>query len=380
VAVLIGGTATSGGADFFGPGDAGGTRLAATASGDVAALTLNIGAGSTFTSLKVALYSDRPGTTPPSTAEPDTKLGEATITGTTAGNRTVSLPTPVTVVSGTQYWLMVLPLGGNLNFNGATGATGYKGTTGQSALAATFPATTFSDTGVNGGVPMDAETGSEAHSGSASGGVRFLVAPAGRKTASAGVAASLHMAAAAAGAKTGNAAGSATAKLTTTAAGGRFVGAPAAALVKLATTVTGGRVVGASANASVKLTPTVTGLKRGLAAASSLLRLSTQAAGSAAAPQAASGPASALLHLSPAVAGRKVATSGVAIAQLDVARGGQPRPGSRVRSARTTKRQHAPAVHHARSWARSRASRSPARSPASPRSSRAARARRSCGC
>lgn len=159
MAVLIGTTTMSGGGDFFGAGDIAATRAVAAATGDVDTIKVAVASGSNFTSMKVALYSDTPGASPPSTAVPNAKLGEATISSSTAGVQSVSLSPAVSVVSGTAYWLAVLPLGGQFNFNGGTGLTGYFGKGGQSVMPSTWDTTgNFGDTTANGGIPMSGES------------------------------------------------------------------------------------------------------------------------------------------------------------------------------------------------------------------------------
>lgn len=148
MAVLLG-SLTASVSDFFSSGSKAGSRWQAAASGDVATITMDgIRAGSTFTSLQFAIYADSAGA-------PAALLGT---TGTTAdtsvGSRTLTLGTPVTVVSGTFYWLALLPLGGSVNCTLDT--TGqYDGNAGNASFPDPFGADTFG--GAN-NIPMIGES------------------------------------------------------------------------------------------------------------------------------------------------------------------------------------------------------------------------------
>lgn len=112
MAVLIGTTDTTGGsADSFGAGEIAATKRNAAVSGSVDTVFIVIRA-SGFTSLRIAIYSHNSGTDDPSAL-----LGVSdAITSNTVGEHSAAMPSPVAIVSGTDYWLGILPIGGFMDY------------------------------------------------------------------------------------------------------------------------------------------------------------------------------------------------------------------------------------------------------------------------
>jgi hypothetical protein len=134
VATLIGTLTAPGGGDFFAGGECFASSFAAVASGDVDTMTFAATAAA-FTSFQMAIYADSAGS-------PGARLGITNTTSTTgAGNKVLTPTVPIPVVSGTTYWLAILPLGGTVNFNLVSGGS-YKGHTGETAFQDPFGSVT----------------------------------------------------------------------------------------------------------------------------------------------------------------------------------------------------------------------------------------------
>lgn len=110
-------------------------------------------AGCTYTSMTVGIYTDSGGT-----QQPVTKLTQGTIVSNATGVQSCSI-TPVSIVSGTIYFLAVSPVGGGFNFNGASCLLDYRGNTPQTPgnLPSTWPGTNFDTIGTAGGIPLVVE-------------------------------------------------------------------------------------------------------------------------------------------------------------------------------------------------------------------------------
>lgn len=149
MAVLLGNTTTTGGSDFFADGDAFGSRYQCVTSGDVDTLRINV-TSSAYSALRLGIYSDSAGV-------PNALLGTSAVI--TADNTIVSgvLTPTVAVVSGTFYWLFLLPTGGNCNLNLITGG-GYRGK-GLGTGVTTFPNpwVTAGDSTSADGLPLSGE-------------------------------------------------------------------------------------------------------------------------------------------------------------------------------------------------------------------------------
>jgi hypothetical protein len=130
---VLGGDLTQTGDDFFPAGDLVAGRFVAVASGNCDQLSIRNRSTSSFTSLRLALYSDDGG----SPFKPLSLLGSTagTITDTSAGIKSLALSPTVALTSGTPYWIAVLVVGGTWNTHVVTGGT-YRGYT-----AASFPGT-----------------------------------------------------------------------------------------------------------------------------------------------------------------------------------------------------------------------------------------------
>lgn len=147
--VLIGqlgpgaGTANSNGA-----GSEFAQKLTCGTSGIVTTLNIRTGALDTATSIHCALYADNAGTVASATRLSDDK--------TTASNYTANaintyvLGTPVTVTSGTVYWISFLAIGGVFNYTDFAGAgSGTENdTNGLATLATPHPAITGPNTNI----------------------------------------------------------------------------------------------------------------------------------------------------------------------------------------------------------------------------------------
>jgi hypothetical protein len=146
---LAGSTTTTGANDFFGTGDLGMTKWTAAASGTCDQMSVAVRSG-TYTSVTLAIYSDSAGV-------PNALLGQSNpITSTTVGLHSASMVSNVAITSGVVYWLAILPLGGVYNFTGASGASGYRGKSGQSAFPNPWDTVSnFSDPGA--AVPISAD-------------------------------------------------------------------------------------------------------------------------------------------------------------------------------------------------------------------------------
>lgn len=144
MAVLLGSLTATGSTTFFNSGDAGASQWQAIGSGSVVTISGAV-LSSSFTTLKFAIYADSSGV-------PGAKLGETVTTSSnTAGTKTMALGTPVSVTSGTFYWLALIPAGGSVDVQmGAAGNYSYK----TAAGSFTDPWGTSTDTGVGTALPM----------------------------------------------------------------------------------------------------------------------------------------------------------------------------------------------------------------------------------
>lgn len=107
MAVLIGSTTTGGSSDFFADGDAFGSAWVASATGTLETVTVPTNGSSSFTSFKVGVYTNSGG-------NPGSLLATSNALTSNAGaNHVVTFTGGPTLTSGTTYWLMVLPNGGN---------------------------------------------------------------------------------------------------------------------------------------------------------------------------------------------------------------------------------------------------------------------------
>lgn len=142
MAVLLGRTTAGTTADFLTGGDSGAWRFLAAASGNVATLWFQSkvsNASPATTSVEIGIYTD-------SATKPNTKLGSATnsvaaqVQGTAAFS--VTLGTPVAVVSGTAYWLAIAPGPASVGFDfqgdASAGTGGWSIDTPASPLPATW--------------------------------------------------------------------------------------------------------------------------------------------------------------------------------------------------------------------------------------------------
>lgn len=117
MAVMIGQTSAGAAATFTTQGSAVGFKFLADETGDVETLHIISGiSNDSMADLHLAIYSDDDGFSP---SRPGTLLGYGTATGTPspATEVQVTLDSPVAVVSGTAYHLVLLPEGGSAGYD-----------------------------------------------------------------------------------------------------------------------------------------------------------------------------------------------------------------------------------------------------------------------
>jgi hypothetical protein len=145
MAVLIGQTSAGTTATFMGQGEIEAYPFVAAASGDVATLHLVTKvANAGMSDLLLAIYSHDGGLNRPNAL---LSYGTSTAASQPATEVQVTLAAPVTVVSGTTYWLAILAEGGSQGFDwqGTNGSLAY-GTTGHSVPPASWAhGSTFTD-------------------------------------------------------------------------------------------------------------------------------------------------------------------------------------------------------------------------------------------
>jgi hypothetical protein len=106
-----------------GDGNIRATKIEATVSGSVTSLSCDL--QNATGNVALGLYADNSGV-------PNTRLGYTASTTVVAGVNTVALIAPVSITSGTVYWISVETSNGNnikLTFSQASGTTYYKGST-----------------------------------------------------------------------------------------------------------------------------------------------------------------------------------------------------------------------------------------------------------
>jgi len=138
--VLVGDTTSYTATDNTPAGMAEAWRYTAGSGGTANSLSLCIAAGNTSQTVKLGLYASNSGGTAPSTL-----LTSGGLAAPVTGWNTVSVP-PVSIASGTKYWLAVLsPVGaGTVTYCAALGTVQYgaraTNTSSLTALPATYPA------------------------------------------------------------------------------------------------------------------------------------------------------------------------------------------------------------------------------------------------